>query len=201
MPRDKRIDTYIAKAQPFAQPILTHLRELIHETCPDVEETLKWSSPAFDYLGDPFCQFAAFKAHCAFGFWKTKLLDDPKGYLTEGGMGGFGKITSLDDLPSDRVLVAFMKQAMRLNEQGVKITAVPKKEIKVPPTPAYMTAAFKKKASARKNFDAFPPGAKRDYIVWLEEAKTDATRTKRLETAIEWIGEGKHRHWKYQQKK
>ena len=201
MPRDKRIDAYIAKAQPFAQPILTHLRELIHETCPDVEETMKWSSPAFDYLGEPFCQFAAFKAHCAFGFWKSKLLDDPKGYLTQGGMGGFGKITSRDDLPSDRVLVAFMKQAMKLNEQGTKVAAAPKKEIKVPPTPAYMTAALKKNANARKQFDAFPPGAKRDYIVWLEEAKTEATRTKRLETAIEWIGEGKHRHWKYQQKK
>jgi uncharacterized protein YdeI (YjbR/CyaY-like superfamily) len=201
MSRDKRIDAYIAKSQPFARPILTHLRELIHRTCPDVEETLKWGAPAFDYLDDVFCQMAAFKAHCLFGFWKTKLLDDPKGNLTKGGMGGLGKITSLDDLPSDRVIVAFMKQAMKLNEQGIKMNAAPKKEIVVPPTPPDMQAALKKNKAAKTRFDGFPPGAKRDYIAWLEEAKTDATRLKRLDTAIEWIGEGKHRHWKYQTKK
>lgn len=200
MSRDKRVDAYIAKAQPFAKPILTHLRELVHTTCPDAVETMKWSVPFFDYLDDNLCQMAAFKAHCLFGFWKTPLLNDPKGILVKEGMGGFGKITSLEDLPSDRVIIAFMKQAMKLNEQGIKKASLPKKEIKVPPTPADMTAAMKKNKAAKQHFDKFPPGAKRDYIDWLEEAKTEATRSKRLDTAIEWISEGKHRHWKYQKK-
>src|SRR5689334_12878262 len=110
---DPRIDAYIEKAQPFSQPILKKLRQLIHTACPEVTETIKWGMPSFEYKG-PMCGFAAFKQHCVFGFWKTKLIDDPKGYMQErsaqGGdaMGNLGRITSVKDLPPDKVLLDFI---------------------------------------------------------------------------------------------
>lgn len=204
--KDKRIDDYITKAQPFAQPVLLHLRELVHTACPDVTETIKWGMPSFDYKG-PMFGFAAFKQHCSMGFWKYKLLKDPKGYLQErsnaGGdaMGNSGRITSLKDLPPDKAIIDFIKQHMKLNEEGIKVEKkkpAPKKEI---PVPQELFAALNKNKKARDTFENFSPSAKRDYLEWITEAKTDETKNKRLTTAIEWMSEGKSRHWKYQQKK
>ena len=67
MPKtDPRVNAYIAKAQPFAKPILIRFRKAVHAGCPDVTETMKWSFPHFDYKG-VLCSTAAFKAHCACG--------------------------------------------------------------------------------------------------------------------------------------
>jgi len=199
---DKRIDTYIEEAQPFAQPILNHLRALIHEANPEVEETIKWGMPSFDYKG-PYISFAAFKQHAAFGFWKAVLLHDPEGYLqdrsNQGGeaMGHLGKITSLDDLPPDAVLIDFIKQAKKLNDDKVKLPAKPKKEQKELIIPAYFIEALSRNELALAVFEAFSPSHKKEYVEWVTEAKTEKTRLERLAKAILQMAEGKSRHWKY----
>jgi hypothetical protein len=149
MSRDKRIDEYISKAQPFAQPILKHLRELVHKAVPEINETIKWGMPSFEYKG-PFFGIAAFKQHCVGGFWKSKLLKDPNNYLGErknhGGeaMGNLGCLTSIKDLPPNKAMIDFFKQAKKLNDDNIKVekkTSV-KKPLKVPKE---LTAALKKK--------------------------------------------------------
>ncbi len=200
--KDKRIDTYIAKSADFAKPILIHIRELVNKACPDVEETMKWSFPHFDYKGKMMCHMASFKQHCAFGFWKASLMKDVDKFVgmakTEVAMGHMGKITSVKDLPSDKIMLSYIKEAMRLNDDNVKLPSKAKvKEEKEVEIPDFFKAALKRDAKAKKQFDAFTPGKRKEYIDWLMEAKTEATREKRLETALEWIAEGKHRHWKY----
>jgi uncharacterized protein YdeI (YjbR/CyaY-like superfamily) len=195
--KDPRIDAYIAKAAPFAKPILMHLRKLVHAGCPDVEETVKWRNPSFSYKG-LLCGMAAFKEHCAFGFWKHALVVGDEG--EREAMGSFGRITSLDDLPPDRTIIGYVKKAAELNDAGVKVARVsktPKAPIRVP---ADVSAALKKNAQARRHFEAFSPSHRREYLEWITEAKTDATRQKRLVTAIDWIAEGKGRNWKYEPK-
>ncbi len=199
---DPRIDAVIAKAAPFAQPILTHLRELVHTACPEVQETIKWSMPFFDYKGT-MCQMASFKQHAVFGFWKGALLTDPAEKLIRGtgesaAMGHFGKITSLADLPSDKIIISYIKEAMRLNDDGIMV-AKPKAGSKPElPVPADLAKVLKGSAAAKKTWDAFAPSHRKEYIQWITEAKTDATRQKRLTTTLEWLLEGKNRMWKYQ---
>ena len=199
--RDKRIDVYIANAAPFAQPILNHLRELVHTACPDVEETMKWSFPHFDYSGEILCSMASFKKHCSFGFWKATLLSDPDQLLEVVGktsMGSLGQITALSDLPSDRILIKYIKEAAKLNKDGIKIASKAKtpvkKELQVPD---YFKKALQQNKKALKTFDEFSNSNKKEYVEWVTGAKTEETREKRLETAIEWMSEGKIRHWKY----
>jgi len=195
---DPRIDAYIAKAAPFARPILEHLRKLVHDGCPDVVETIKWSAPAFDFEGS-LANMAAFKAHVAFGFWKGTLVFESA--KEKEAMGQFGRIASLDDLPADRIIVALVKKAAKLNASGAKVPR-PLKHPKPPlATPPDLAAALKKNAKARATFEAFSPSHKREYVEWIVDAKTDATRAKRLATTLEWLAEGKSRNWKYQSAK
>jgi len=192
---DPRVDAYIAKSAEFAQPILLHLRAVIHAACPDVEETIKWGFPHFDYHG-MMCSMASFKAHCAFGFWKGELLlagEDDRG---KEAMGQFGRITSVKDLPPKKTLTAYVKKAMQLNEQGVKV-ARPKAAPRPLQVPDYFIAALEASPAAYEVFNGFSTSARREYCDWLTEAKTEATRNKRLAQAIEWIAEGKQRNWKY----
>lgn len=196
--KDPRVDAYIAKSPEFARPILTHLREVVHSACPDVEETMKWSAPHFMYEG-MLARMVAFKAHCAFGFWNGSLVVDGNGKNDEGA-GQFGRITSLADLPPKKVLAGYVKRAMELNAQGVKSPARSKPKAAKPEldVPDYLSAALLKNKKARTTFDAFSPSHRREYIEWLVEAKGEDTRQRRLETAIEWLAEGKSRNWKYQ---
>jgi uncharacterized protein YdeI (YjbR/CyaY-like superfamily) len=198
---DKRIDAYIDKKADFAKPILKHLRELVHKACPDAEETIKWGMPFFDYKGSVLCAMSAFKEHCSFMFWKAKLMKDPEGILQVAerhAMGNFDRIISLKDLPSDKILTAYIKEAAKLNEDDIKLP--PRK--KAAPTelkmPVDFAAALKKNKKAQSVFENFTPGKKKEYIEWITEAKTEPTKIKRIETAIEWIAEGKSRNWKYQ---
>lgn len=198
---DARIDAYIQKKADFAQTILNHLRKLIHKACPGVEETIKWGMPFFDYKGNAMCHIAGFKEHCSFSFWKAKLMKDPEGILQvedRGAMGNFDRITSLKDLPSDKIMIAYIKEAARLNEENIK--AAPKKKTAVPvlDVPVDFAAALKKNKKAQTVFDNFPPGKRKDYIEWITEAKSEPTKFKRIETAVEWIAEGKGRNWKYE---
>ena len=200
--KDPRVDAYIEKAQPFAQSILKHIRRVVHAACPDVQETIKWGFPHFDYKGI-FCGMAGFKQHCAFTFWKGELLVDRVKGMSAGGekaMGQFGRITSLGDLPNEKTLAKIIRAAAELNDKGV---AAPRAERKPKPpvkVPTYFTAALKKNKKALAAFDAFPPSHRREYVTWVTEAKTEETRDKRLATAVEWIAEGKGRNWKYEKK-
>ncbi len=199
----KTIDDYIAKSAAFAQPILNHLRKLVHQACPDIEEKIKWSFPHFDYKGDMLCHMAAFKQHAAFGFWKAALMKDPvlmQEARSESAMGHLGRITSLSDLPPDKKLIAWIKEAMALNDNGIKLpskSAKPQKELVIP---EYILKAIKKNKKAWQVFESFPYSHKKEYVMWITEAKTAETRLRRLATAIEWIAEGKGRNWKYEKK-
>jgi uncharacterized protein YdeI (YjbR/CyaY-like superfamily) len=203
--KDPRIDAYIGKSADFARPILEHLRELIHITCPDVVENIKWGFPHFEYKG-MFCGMAAFKQHCAFDFWKAAIMKDPYGFLItsdKDAMGHLGRITSLSDLPPRKHLVAYLKQAMDLNDRGVSLATVrkagnkAKKKLKVPDE---ILRALKKNKKARDTFEKFSYSHKKEYIEWITEAKTEETRSKRISTMLEWLSEGKPRNWKYMRK-
>jgi len=201
--KSPKIDAYIAKSAPFAQPILIRLREVVHRGCPEAEETMKWGFPHFEYKGI-LCSMAAFKQHCAFGFWKGSIMSDPKGVMTQTGrtsMGHFDRITSVSDLPSDKILLSYIKEAMKLNDEDVKLPqrAKPKAE-KALKVSAYFLKELKKNKAALKTFESFSRSNKKDYVEWVDEAKTDATRDKRMETALEWMAEGKIRNWKYVKK-
>jgi hypothetical protein len=189
---DPRIDAYIKKSRDFARPVLTHLRKLVHEACPDVVETLKWSMPSFEYKGI-LCGFAAFKEHCTFGFWKQSLLEEGN-FPAKTAMGSFG----LKDLPNDRTMKKLIKEAVRLNEEGIKVKRTVSKAKKELVVPDMLTEALARNAAAAETFYSFPYSKRKDYVEWITEAKTDATRDKRLGTAIEWLAEGKARNWKYE---
>jgi len=199
--RDERVDAYIAKSPDYAKPILIHIREFVHRVAPEVNEMIKWGFPFFDYKG-PVCHMAAFKKHCAFGFWKVRLLNDPEGYLKldteEASAGSVGPILGITDLPPENVLAEFIHQAIAINEQGVKVEkkpAAPKAELSIPPD---FENLLKSNTTAYFHFDKFSPSKKREYLEWFADAKSEATRQKRIEQALEWISEGKSRHWKYQ---
>lgn len=193
---DPRVDAYIAKAAPFAQPILEHLRAVVHGACPGVEETLKWSSPHFLYKG-MLCGMTAFKQHVAFGFWLGKRVADTGN--EEAAMGQFGRIATLADLPSKRELTTLVKKAVALNEAGTKLPTrtrdgKPKPPVEVPDD---LAAALARNRKARATFDAFSASHRREYVEWISEAKREETRAKRLATTLEWLAEGKSRNWKY----
>jgi uncharacterized protein YdeI (YjbR/CyaY-like superfamily) len=195
--KDPRIDAYIAKSAAFAQPILNHLRKVVHAGCPKVEETMKWSMPHFDYKG-MMCGMAAFKEHCAFGFWKETLIFDADKTAEKTAMGSFGCIRSLRDLPSEKTLIGYVKKAATLNDAGIKAPGRTKPRKREPiEVPDYFTAALKKNPRARKTFESFSPSHRREYLEWITEAKREETRNQRLATSIKWLAEGKARNWKY----
>jgi uncharacterized protein YdeI (YjbR/CyaY-like superfamily) len=196
--KSPQFDKYISKAAPFARPILEKIRRCFHEACSEIEEKIKWGHPHFAYKG-PVGGMAAFKQHVGYGFWKGALLRDSHHLFDEtGNMSMMGtKVSDVSELPSEKVLVAYIRDAVALNEQGIKKPAAkkkPKKEIEVPD---YFLKALKKNKKALATFEAFSSSHRREYLEWLTEAKQEATRQKRLATAIEWLAEGKPRNWKY----
>jgi uncharacterized protein YdeI (YjbR/CyaY-like superfamily) len=194
--RNAKVDAYIEKSAAFAQPILNHLRAVVHEACPDCVEEMKWSFPHFTYKG-MLASMASFKQHCAFGYWKGSLVVDD-GVRSAAAMGQLGRITSLADLPSKATLIRWTKKAAALNDSGVKVKREPKAPKKPLRMPADLSAALRHNKKAAVVFAAFSPSKRRDYIEWIGGAKAGDTRTKRLATAISWIVEGKSRNWKYE---
>jgi uncharacterized protein YdeI (YjbR/CyaY-like superfamily) len=194
--REPRIDAYIAKAQPFAQAILGHVRERVHATLPNAEETVKWGMPTYTVGAKIVLITAAFKAHAALNFWRGQELESS--HSAVGAMGQFGRLKSMDDLPSDADLDRLIREAAELTSQA----PTPRKAKHPPKPPSEIhpdfTAALDKAPAARAAFEGFPPGARREYVDWIAEAKQDATRHKRIATAVEWIAEGKRRNWKYE---
>ncbi|MEX2191314.1 MAG: YdeI/OmpD-associated family protein [Bacteroidota bacterium] len=197
--KDKRVDAYIGRSAEFARPILIHLRSQVHKTCPDARETIKWGMPHFDHKG-MMCSMAAFKEHCAFGFWKASLMKEHKSLFSRMGklgMGHLGQIRSLADLPPGSVMSRMIREAARLNDEGTALAPRRKTTTAVVKTPPVLARALAGSKKAKQTFDAFSPSHKRDYVEWITEAKTEETRTRRLETAIKWMAAGKPRNWKY----
>jgi uncharacterized protein YdeI (YjbR/CyaY-like superfamily) len=195
MKTDPRVDAYIAGQPDFARPILAHLRSVIHEACPDCEETMKWSRPSFLYKGKILAGFSGFKAHAAFGYWNDAMLSQEE--KNRSAMGQFGRLTSLADLPDRAALVDLTRRSMALIDGGVKPARATAK--KAPFTvPQDLRAAIDAVAAAKTTFDNFPPSCQREYVEWVTEAKRDETRSKRLAQTVEWLAEGKKRNWKYE---
>jgi uncharacterized protein YdeI (YjbR/CyaY-like superfamily) len=199
--KDPRIDAYIEKAAPFARPILKHLRRVVHIGSPDIVETMKWSFPHFDAHGSVVASMAAFKQHCAFGFWKGSLIGVTGAKNGAApAMGSFGRITSLADLPGEKKLVAWVKKAAELNRKGVKVTRAKPVRDRPLGIPSYFTRALSKNERALTAFRAMSRSHQREYVDWVVGAKAEATRSRRLETAVQWLSEGKSRNWKYERK-
>jgi uncharacterized protein YdeI (YjbR/CyaY-like superfamily) len=198
--RDKRVDAYIDKSADFARPVLTHIRETVHAGAPEVEETIKWGFPHFMYHGKILCSMAAFKEHCAIHFWKGDLVLGQSRDTPRESMGQFGRITRVSDLPPKKILTGYVKAAVKLNEERAKSPSSPKPRVKKPEleAPASLLAALRKNRKAKSTFDSLSPSHRREYVQWIIEAKTDATRDKRIATTTEWLGEGKSRNWKYE---
>jgi uncharacterized protein YdeI (YjbR/CyaY-like superfamily) len=193
--KDPRVDAYIERSAEFARPILKHIRKVVHAACPSVEETIKWGAPHFEYQG-MMCGMSSFKEHCAFGFWKGELVLD--GNATRDAMGHFGRITSVKDLPSEKTIAGYVKKAMKLNDEGVKAPHMENRRARQPlATPADLRSALEKNNQAQTAFESFSPSHRREYVEWITEAKTGATRARRLTTAVAWMAEGKPRNWKY----
>lgn len=199
--RDERIDQYIAKSAEFAQEILLHLREVIHDFCPDAEEGMKWSMPFFMYRGKILCSFASFKHHCSFGFWLHSEMSDMHGIFkrsAEGGMGSLGKITSMNDLPKDDQLGAYILEAMNLIEQGtIPRELNPKFKKPAGEIPTELAQLLDSNPKAKAAFESFPPSHQREYINWITEAKREETKQRRLQQTLENLQEGKSKDWKY----
>lgn len=200
---DARVDAYIEKAAPFAQPILNHLRELMHRACPRASESVRWGMPFFLEQEVILCHMAAFKKHCAFGFWgaemKKALAQD--GLISSDAMGSLGRISALEDLPSDKLLLAYMQQAAALVESGERQKSIdrPKKNVKkTVRVPAELAAALKKNKLAKKAFATLSTSCQREYSRWIAEAKRPETKQKRLTQSIQWIAQGRTRNWKYE---
>lgn len=200
-----KVDAYIARAQPFAQPVLTYIRKVVHKGCKDVVESMKWGMPGFDYNGKILCNMASFKQHCSFGFWLAHEMKTMESYRNNieaksgSGMGQFGKITSIKDLPAEKELILMIKEAMELSDKGVVIKhKPPSAELLV--VPAELQKALNQNKAAKVIFEKMPPSHRKEYISWINDAKTEATRNNRVATTIEWVAEGKSRNWKYERK-
>ena len=194
MKPDPRIDSYIERAQPFARPILDHVRRRVHAAAPDAEETLKWGAPAFTMGGRILLIMAAFKAHAALNFWRGEELRGDRS--SSGAMGQFGRLTSLADLPADDELDSLIRAAAKLGNAGPAPRKVKHAKPPAEPHPDFL-AALDKAPKARTTLDAFPPGCRREYVDWINSAKREETRAKRIATAVEWLGEGKRHNWRY----
>jgi uncharacterized protein YdeI (YjbR/CyaY-like superfamily) len=201
-----KVDAYIAKAKPFAQPILHHIRQVVHTAAPGVEETIKWSRPFFEYKGVILCNMSAFSQHCTFGFWGQEIgaVLRKAGAVKDGAMGSLGRITSVENLPSEKQLLAWVRQAADFVDSGKytspiaarnKVVKAPKPALKPPPE---FSKALNKNKKAAAVFGDFSPSCKREYIEWIAGAKREETRDQRIKTAVEWIAQGKQRNWKYQ---
>lgn len=205
-PLNPKVDAYIRKSRPYAQPVLIHIRKLVHAACPAVVETIKWSRPFFEHKGVILANMSAFKEHCSFGFWGQEMgaALDKAGILRDGAMGSLGRITCVDDLPAEKKMITLIRQAASAIESGKHVSpiAARNKVVKAPKppleTPPQFTQALNQNKKARSAFEALSPSCQREYIEWISGAKREETRDQRISTAITWITEGKQRNWKYQ---
>lgn len=195
MERDPRIDEKIANAPPFAKPILEHLRGLVHEAVPEAGEAIKWGMPHFTYKGKNIAGMAAFTAHCAFMIHGEGRQDDGE------GMGSFGKIASLGDLPPKAELIDKLRAARaRIDEAGTatRPSARRAKAVRSIEMQSDLQAGLADNPAAAAFWNGLAPSHRYEYLEWITSAKRDETRAKRLAQALEWLAEGKRRNWKYE---
>lgn len=200
---NQKVDEYIALSEDFAKPILEHWRQLLHATCPHLEEAIKWGIPHFDYKGDFMCVMASYKEHCSFSFIKAELMSDPrlKDSKNQKPIKRFlGKVTDVSELPSEREFQAMLKEAMLLNERGIKIERPKSEKTKILEVPNYFVKKLETNPKAKEVFKSKSPSFRKNYLVWITDAKTESTRNKRIEQSLEWIAEGKDRFWQYAKK-
>jgi uncharacterized protein YdeI (YjbR/CyaY-like superfamily) len=196
---NKKVTEYISNSGDFAQEIMEHLRQIIHESCPDAEEDIKWGTPHYSYKGDHLCMMAGFKNHCSFSLYKAEFMKDNEIILSVKAGKKFGymdKLKSISDLPSKKILISLIKEAMTINEKGIKKEKPVSDKPKVIETPDYLTQKLSTDPKAKEIFENKSNSFRKEYIVWISDAKTDETRQKRLDEAMEWIAEGKSRFWK-----
>jgi uncharacterized protein YdeI (YjbR/CyaY-like superfamily) len=189
--KDPRVDAYIAKSADFARLILNRIRQLVHAACPDVEETIKWRAPFFVHKGS-LIAMPAFKRHCALIFWKGRL------FLNKDQKTKLRRLTSISELPGDKILTGYIRKAVELNEAGIKTPRPRPKAKKAVVMPDYFQAVLGKNKKALAVFRNFSSSHKREYVEWITEAKREETRTRRIQTAVDWLAKGKSRNWKYQ---
>ncbi len=194
--RDPRVDAYIAESADFAKPILAHVRSLVHEACPDAQETIKWSVPHFEYEG-VLCGMAAFKQHCNVILWRAALIAGGEGRDEKGQITN---IRTLSDLPDDKTMKHLIREGARLNAEGVKAPPRRKTVNRAVAIPIELKSALAKNKKATAAFERLSPSHKREYAEWIAEAKAEETRRRRVKSAIEWIAEGKSRNWKYERR-
>jgi uncharacterized protein YdeI (YjbR/CyaY-like superfamily) len=197
---NSKVDDYLLKATDFAKPILEYLRKIIHHTCPEIEEDIKWGTPHYSYKGDHLCMMAGFKNHCSFSLYKAEFMTDKaiqESVKSGKKFGYMDKLKSVSELPAKKILVALIKEAMTLNEQGIK-KAKPKSETpKLIEVPDYFEKALKTNPKAKEIFESKSASFRKDYLVWITGAKTEATRQTRVKQSLEWITAGKGRFWQY----
>jgi uncharacterized protein YdeI (YjbR/CyaY-like superfamily) len=194
--RDARVDAYIARAQPFARPILDHVRERVHSVLPEAEETLKWGAPAVTLDGKIVLILAAFKVHAALNFWRGQELRGEA--ASSEAMGQFGKLKSVADLPPDSELDRLIREAAELSRSAPTPRKVKHEAKAEPQLHPDFAAALDKAPKAKAVLDGFSPSARREYLDWVADAKRDETRASRIATAVEWLSEGKKKNWKYE---
>jgi uncharacterized protein YdeI (YjbR/CyaY-like superfamily) len=192
---DPRVDAYIAGAAAFAQPLLAYLRQCVHEACPDVQEDIKWRMPFFAHAGRPLAHLAAFKAHCAFGFWHGREVvvtgKEPE------AMGQFGRITSRADLPGPREMKALVRAAVARIDAEQAAPPAPKKPRVAQPLPAMpddLALALSAAPEARAHYEALSPTHRREYLAWVLEAQRDDTRQRRIAQAVVRLAQGLARY-------
>ncbi|KAF2080744.1 YdeI/OmpD-associated family protein [Flavobacterium sharifuzzamanii] len=196
---NKDVTAYIAKMADFAKPILNHLREVIFSACPEAEENIKWGTPHYSYKGDHLVMMGGFKQHCSFSLYKAELMKDAEIQASVKAGKKFGymdKIKDLSELPSKEKLTAYIKEAMVFNENGTaKPKPVKEKSTAEVVAPKEFVDALKKDTKATEIFESKSPSFRKNYIIWIADAKTDETRNKRISQSLEWIAEGKDRFW------
>lgn len=192
MPADDRITAYIEKAAPFARPILTYVRALVHETVPGATETIKWGMPFFELNSRPLAMMAAFKEHTGLGIFNGMPM------ATGGGMGQFGKLTSIADLPDADELQSRLVAAAALASAGTPAMRPRGAPKPMPEMPDDLAVALAAHPAADIAFAGFKPGARREYIEWVTSAKQAITRSKRIDTTVAQAAQGKKLNWRYE---
>jgi len=204
MKKNPKVDAYILNTAPFAQPILNELRATLETAEPELEETIKWGFPCFTFQSKLICSFSAYKNHCVFRFWQGSNLKDSAGILTKVGeteMGELSKIKNLEDLPNSEILINYIREAIELSKKKSTKTIVSEKKITIDLKSYDLQEIFSSFPKQAEKFDTFSPSHRKEYISWINEAKTEDTKLKRIKTMMEWLLEGKSRNWKYEKKK
>jgi uncharacterized protein YdeI (YjbR/CyaY-like superfamily) len=205
MKKNQKVDDYILKSASFSQPILYKMRAIIEEAEPHIEETIKWGFPCFTYQNKIICSFSAYKNHCVFRFWQGSSLEDSDGILAKVGeteMGELSKIKNLEDLPNSEVLIKYIRTAIELSQKGsAKKPMTKEKKLTIDLKSIDLPEIFNSFPKQAEKFDTFSPSHRKEYISWINEAKTDETKLKRIKTMMEWLLEGKSRNWKYEKNK